>query len=671
MRSLIFGALLAGMSVMASAQTAEAQRLRVETMASDPAFRSAGISPDGRYVIGIRTDERGDTLIRLDWRTGQANVLQQVTRGEAQNQIDWVEWKTNTRLVMSISTTRRATMREARGAHIRSAEEVSVGVTRIVAINSDGSDLRAMFEGQTRNLAWGGASTALSDVLPADPDHVLIQAYGPNGRGLYRANVNTGRTERVDEGGWDGAGWSLDGAGNAVLRYEALRGGAGYRVYRRAPGASNWITFAEFRGGEQNQNPDFGAVAPGPAPGQVWVYARPEGHDRAGLYLFDAATGQYGEPHYEHAQADFTGNIWISRDKTRVFAACAVYQRRECRYFDEDVGRNIRAVNAFFERQADVTLVNMSEDGNIWLVYVQGPVTTPSYYIYDRAERAVLPVTATRPLTDDMLSPMEVVAYTGRDGAALWGYLTTPRSAPATGAPLVVYVHGGPESRDYYGFNQMVQFLASRGYLVFQPQFRGSGGFGMEMALAGRRQWGQRMQHDVTDGVLHLVESGRVDPRRICIVGGSYGGYAALAGATLTPDVYACAIGINGVYDLREMLRWEALEGGRRSWALDYWRNSIGDPSTDRAMLDAASPRQQAAAARAPVLVIAGDQDWTVPVEQSREMRDALQRAGRNFRYVEYPDVGHSWYGWEIDERIALFEEVERFLGQHLGAPAR
>ena len=668
MRSFILSALVWSAAVVVS--PAQAQRLPVETMASDPGFRSAELSPDGRYVVGIRTDGRGDTLVRLDWRTGQVAVLQQVTRGEVQNQIDWVGWKTNERLIMSISTTRRVTARNDVSAHIRSREVTDIGVTRLVAINVDGSNLRAMFEGQTRNLAWGGASTVLSDVLPHDPEYVLIEAYGASGRGLYRANVNTGRTERIDDGGWEGGPWATDGAGNAVLRTEYLRGGAGYRVHRRAPGG-NWTRFADFRGGEETNNPDFAPVSPGPGPGQVWIYARPEGRDTTGLYLFDAATGQYGEAHYENANADFTGDIWITRDNSQLLAACAVHQRRECRYIDEDVGRHIRAVNAFFERAADVTLVSMSDDSNIWLVYVQGPMTTPSYYIYDRAARAVLPVSETRPLTDEQLSPMEAISYTGRDGAPLWGYLTTPRNAPAQGAPLVVFVHGGPEARDYYGFNQEVQFFASRGYMVFQPQFRGSGGYGLLFAHAGRRQWGQRMQHDVTDGVQHLIQSGRVDPRRICIVGHSYGGYAALAGATLTPDLYACAIGVNGVYDLREMLRWELAEGGRRSASLDYWRSSIGDPNADRAMLDAASPRQQAAAARAPVLIIAADQDRTVPVEQSREMRDALQRAGRNFRYVEYPRVGHSWYGWEFDERIALFEEVERFLGQHLGASAR
>ncbi|HRO02687.1 MAG TPA: prolyl oligopeptidase family serine peptidase, partial [Terricaulis sp.] len=608
--------------------------------------------------------------IRLDWRSGEARVLQQVARGDAQNQIDWVAWKTNERLIMSISTTRQATMRNDRSAHIRSSERVAVGVTRLVAINADGSSLRPMCEGQSQNLAVGTASTVLADVLPNDPAHVLIEAYGPNGRGLYRANVNSGRTERVEDGGWDGLGWAQDRTGAAVLRYEALPGGAGYRVFRRGAGERNWTQLAEFRGGEDTNNPEFGAVAPGPA-GQVWVFARPPGQDRQGLYLLDAATGQYGAARYEHPQADFAGDVWLSRDQTEIGAACAVHQRRSCQYFNEDVGRHIRAVNAFFEQQADVTLVNMSDDGAVWLVHVQGPTTTPSYYIYDRQARAVLPVTATRAFQDEQLSPMEVVSYAGRDGAQLWGYLTTPPGAPAGGAPLVVYVHGGPEGRDYYGFDPMVQFFASRGYAVFQPQFRGSSGFGLASIMSGRRQWGQRMQDDVTDGVRHLIASGRAQAESICIVGGSYGGYAALAGATLTPDLYRCAIGFNGVYDLPDFLRWKALEEGRRSSSLDYWRNSIGDPNADRAMIEQVSPARQLSALRAPVLIIAGEFDWTVPVEQGRGMRDALQRAGANFRYVEYPRVGHTWGSWGMQERVGMLTEMERFLSEHLGGTRR
>lgn len=668
----ILGALALASCLAGAAQTSamaqgQPQRTPIEAYASDPMFSSAAISPDGRYVVGIRTTGDTDALIRLDWRTNQAVVIQQVQRGEVENQIDWVEWKGNDRLIMSVSTTRPATLRENRGAHIRSAEEVDIRVARIVAMNPDGSNLTPMFEGQTRNLAYGPATTALADTLHNDPDHVLLAALGANGFALFRANVRTGQTQRVEEGGWDGQGWGLDGVGNAVLRFEGLRGGEGYRVFRRAPGESRWTEFRTVRGGAEVAAPEFVYMRPGPGPGLVWVAARPDGANVAGLYLLNTATGEYGQPQYQHERADFLGDIWISRDNTRLMAACVRYQRRECQFFDQQVGRHIRAVDAFFDRAADVTLVDMSDDANTWLLYVQGPTTAPSYYIYNVAETAVLPVSATMAgIVEARMAPMTVVSYQGRDGTALWGYLTSPVGGPTTNAPLVVLPHGGPEARDTYGYNPIVQFLASRGYMVFQPQFRGSGGFGQAFADAGRRQWGQTMQHDVTDGVRHLIASGQVDANRICIVGISYGGYAALAGAALTPDLYRCAISINGVADLREMLRWEAIEGGRRSAALDYWRRSIGHRDEDRAMLDAASPLQQVNAIRIPILLVAGEQDWIVPVEQSREMRNALQRAGRPVRYLEVPQGGHSPYSWRIEQRVQFFREMESFLATHL-----
>lgn len=670
-KTILALALVAGVTSATHAQTRVQAMAPAELYVSDAILSSARLSPDGRYVVAVRSTATTDALVRFDWRTGATRVLQQVQRGEIDNQINWATWKSNNRLILGVSTTRRTALHDVRSAHIRSTEQIDVGITRIVAIDADGANLVPMFQGQARNLAYGAASTQLADDLPLDPDHVLVAAYGQAGYELFRANVTTGRTSRVDNSGWDGMGWGLDGAGNAVLRHVGLRNGAGYRIQRRAPGTDRWIDFADFRGGDQVSNPDFGYVAPGTGPGLVWVYARPQGHDTAGLYLFNTATGAYGDVQYEHAGADYTGDIWMTRENDRLLAACLRPQRRECRYFDDEIGRHIRAVDAFFGGGADVTLVDMSEDENIWLVYVQGPQNVPSYYIYDRAGRAVEPVSATRPITDDQLSPMSVVNYTGRDGAQLWGYLTTPRNGPTQYAPLVVLVHGGPEARDYYGFDREVQFLASRGYAVFQPQFRGSGGFGTAFANAGRREWGQRMQHDVTDGVRHLVASGAVDANRVCIVGHSYGGYAALAGASLTPDVYRCAIGINGVYDLRNMLRWEVQQNARLSATVDYWRNSIGNPSEDSAAIDAVSPRRQAGAIQIPVLLVAGEQDWTVPVEQSRDMRDALRSANVNNRYVEIPREGHSWTYWELENRVRLFTEVETFLNQHIGAQAR
>jgi dipeptidyl aminopeptidase/acylaminoacyl peptidase len=229
-----------------------------------------------------------------------------------------------------------------------------------------------------------------------------------------------------------------------------------------------------------------------------------------------------------------------------------------------------------------------------------------------------------------------------------------------------VLPHGGPESRDRFGFDPIVAFLAAQGYVVVQPNFRGSDGFGEAFADAGRGQWGKRMQDDVTDVVKYMVDAGKADPERICIVGASYGGYAALAGATLTPELYRCAVSISGVGDLNDLLRVEKSDNGSNSNAYHYWRESVGDPDKNRDALAAASPRKQAAKVTAPILLIHGDRDETVSISQSLAMRDALKAAGKSVKLVRFPDADHYWANWERADRLAMFQEVGAFLNQNL-----
>ena len=226
--------------------------------------------------------------------------------------------------------------------------------------------------------------------------------------------------------------------------------------------------------------------------------------------------------------------------------------------------------------------------------------------------------------------------------------------------------HGGPEARDSYGYDFFVQFLAWRGYAVFQPNFRGSEGSGRTFANAGRRQWGRRMQDDVTDGVMRLIESGTADRNRMCIVGASYGGYAALAGATLTPDLYKCAVSIAGVTDLLDLLAAERRNAGRGSTRYSYSMALIGDPERDRDELIAVSPARQASRVNIPILLIHGSEDSIVPFEQSETMRDALQEAGKQVELIRLEDEGHAWSNWSRENRQRLLEETDRFLARHL-----
>jgi dipeptidyl aminopeptidase/acylaminoacyl peptidase len=262
----------------------------------------------------------------------------------------------------------------------------------------------------------------------------------------------------------------------------------------------------------------------------------------------------------------------------------------------------------------------------------------------------------------EALAPTQVVQYAARDGRPLWAYVTArPGQGPR---PTVILPHGGPEARDYFGYDTFVQFLASRGYVVVQPNFRGSLGFGRAFADEGRGQWGLRMQDDVTDALQHLVRSGVADPSRVCIVGISYGGYAALAGATLTPDLYQCAVSIAGVSDLVESLRDD-----RSSRSYNYWLRSIGDPRANRDALNATSPAQLADRVTAPILLVHGVEDENVVFPQSELMQRALESAGKPTRLVRIEEADHPWIDWTPENIETLFTETEAFLAEHIGAP--
>ncbi|MEQ9315886.1 MAG: S9 family peptidase, partial [Henriciella sp.] len=270
-------------------------------------------------------------------------------------------------------------------------------------------------------------------------------------------------------------------------------------------------------------------------------------------------------------------------------------------------------------------------------------------------------------IPQDKIGYVEIIEYEARDGMVIPALLTWPAGVqPGEGKdlPLVVLPHGGPEAHDELSFDWMAQIPASRGMLVIQPQFRGSDGFGREFRDAGRGRWGKEMQDDVTDAAKFLIDQGYADPERVCIFGWSYGGYAALAGATFTPEMYKCVIAGAGVSDLPAMLFWEGRETGFDSPVVAYWNNVIGDRREDREKLKDISPVNFADRVQAPLLLIHGDDDDVVPIEQSEVMLKALQRAGKDVEMIELKDEDH-WMSTG-EGRMKTAAAVEAFLVEHL-----
>jgi dipeptidyl aminopeptidase/acylaminoacyl peptidase len=349
----------------------------------------------------------------------------------------------------------------------------------------------------------------------------------------------------------------------------------------------------------------------------------------------------------------------------RVAGVTYVDDKREYRFLDPKREALQRGVEqAFPGKSAGIVSSDMAADKLV--VATDGPAEPPIYYLLDRATHNMRPVAVPYPdLMGVPLGEMKSHDYVARDGLAIHAYLTLPPGKPATNLPLVVMPHGGPDARDHLGFDWWAQFLANRGYAVLQPNYRGSAGYGEAFTQAGLRQWGLKMQDDISDGVKQVIAEGIADPKRVCIVGASYGGYAALAGAALSPDLYACAVAVAGVSDLPLMLRTEHRMTGENSQASHFWATRIGSSDENWDQLVATSPARHAASIRAPVLLIHGEGDTTVRIDQSEAMADALKAAGKSVTFIRIPGEDH--YLNQTSTRVRVLSETEKFLEKYIG----
>jgi dienelactone hydrolase len=621
---------------------------------------SARISPSGKEVAFIRRTEDGQQLVVVDLSSNQARAIQTL-KPSHKMELDWVRWKGDDRLVIGATAELTQEGRAPTG-NLLKQEDFTFHISRVFAVDTNGGNAVQMFQGQISTLAGGLGSTQLVDELPTEPNHVLIKAQENSGIGAWRADVRTGQVQQVANGTWQTYAYASDGKGYPVLRLDSHPNRLG--IWRRPSGTEEWISAGEVRRATAIGTEEFAIVGAGPAANQVYLTARIGDEDRETLRIFDTSTGVYGPPLMPVAAAD-ASMPWIHPVTRQLIAGCEYAARLSCKTVDPGLQKYVNALGQFFDGGATVALANMTADATKWLLLVEDPAAGAAYYIFDRVNVQMDKLVEIYPgVASQKLSPTQVVAYDGRDGAKLWAYVT---AAPGGGPrSTVVLPHGGPASRDYYGFNRFAQFLAAQGYVVVQPNFRGSSGFGDAFEHAGMGEWGGLMQHDVTDALKHMIASGYTDPARVCIVGASYGGYAALAGVTMTPELYKCAVSISGVSDLTEILRSERSSSGSNSNVYYYWRDSIGKLESDAAALEAASPVKFARNVKAPVLLIHGDDDQTVPVRQSMIMNDALRAAGKTVKFVRMPKADHYWDNWERKDRLALYQEVAAFLKQNL-----
>jgi dipeptidyl aminopeptidase/acylaminoacyl peptidase len=623
----------------------------------------AAISPSGRYLAIVLRRPEDDLLLVMDLQTSEKKVIQRSTPGQAGKRLEMhistVYWKSDERLLF------RVTVYPQEDTFLSAASsQVSKLGDRLFAVNRDGSKLVAML-GDNRNAALEGAFDlgAIMSFLPKDPNHILMVLDGFNGRSLFKVDLETGRGEQMERPSELVVGWWLDVDGNPVVR-TTVSGGT-VRLFRK-DAEGKWRKFYSMRLREMKEQAEYESVGPSDQPGKYYVLARPPGKDRVGLYLYDLEKEQFGEALVENPMYDLS-SAQVSRDGKQVIRHCYRAHVRICSFADAKIDAHMKGIRKYFEESANVYTFDSSEDGKSILLYVEGPRDPPAYYIYLTEKKGIDTIGAVRKALLTTARPRAtVITYKARDGRDLTGYLTAPASADEkTKMPLVLMPHGGPEMRDTMTFDPWVQYLVARGYAVFQPNFRGSEGFGKSFAESGYGEWGRKMQDDLTDGVKVLVDQGVADPARVCIVGASYGGYAALAGAALTPDLYKCAVSIAGISDLEDFIGWRKRNWGSDSDGYTYWLKAIGDPDKDEKRLREVSPLAQAASIKIPVLLIHGSDDFIVPIAQSKAMKKALEKTGRKTELITLDKEGHSY--WSAKNEMLAMTAVDNFLWQNLG----
>ncbi|PZQ60902.1 MAG: hypothetical protein DI570_13530 [Phenylobacterium zucineum] len=309
-----------------------------------------------------------------------------------------------------------------------------------------------------------------------------------------------------------------------------------------------------------------------------------------------------------------------------------------------------------------LSLESWSQDRRKIVVLADSPVEGPAYALVDMATRKADWLGGRyQKLVAEDIAPVRPVRFKAKDGLDLTGYLTTPYGSAGKNLPLIVFPHGGPAARDEPGFDWWAQAMASRGYAVLQVNYRGSDGFGWPFLEAGFGEWGRKMQTDLSDGVRHLAAQGVIDPKRVCIVGASYGGYAALAGAAIDTGVYRCAVAVSGLSDLKRFVTWSRTQDGVS--AVRWWTRFMGAEAARDPALTEISPAAQVARVDIPVLLIHGRDDTVVPLEQSQIMADALAKAGKPHELIVQAGEDH-WLS-RGETRLQTLTATMAFVEKH------
>ncbi|MCF8380003.1 MAG: S9 family peptidase [Bacteroidales bacterium] len=522
---------------------------------------------------------------------------------------------------------------------------------KLFGVDIDGSNLVGLTD-------FDKVNTNIIDDLPEIEDYVIVGLNKRNAQVFdpYRLNINTGELSMLAENPGNIVGWLTDHNGKLRMATAIVDGVNTSILYRETEeDMFNTILTTSFK---ETMSPFFFTFD------NKNVYASSNlGRDKAAIVVFDPNTGEEVEVLYENPDFDVDMLFYSKKRKVLTTARYASW-KLERHFFDTEFEEMIHFLESkLVDTEIGIVSTNKAEDKAI--VIATDDKSMGTYYLYDKQTGSIDKIADIAPWLDkNEMASMVPIKYESRDSLTINGYLTLPKGYTMKNArdlPVVVNPHGGPWYRDTWGFNPEVQFLANKGYAVFQMNFRGSTGYGKEFWEASFKQWGKNMQNDITDGVNWLIDKGIADEERIAIYGGSYGGYATLAGVTFTPDLYAAAIDYVGVSNLFTFMNtippyWKPL--------LDMLYEMVGDPVKDSILLREASPVFHVDKITTPLFVAQGANDPRVNIEESNQMVEALKKRGIVVDYMVKDNEGHGFYNEE--NRFDFYNAMEKFLDEHL-----
>lgn len=630
-----------------ASETAEEPKIRpsARDLGRVPTFSQLSLSPSGAWFatfVNIR-GQRTLLIENLDDKT-----IKPFPVTSDQWRLNWYRWLSDQRVLLSVSIP-------------DSFDGTPVTVTRLVLMDPIKRTAKIMFERDTTRRNFQIQDRVVS-LLPNDPEAILV-AFNPDNPAkpqVRRARLNRLRLskKKVQTHIAGIRGWYADLNGD-------VRVGYGFTADQRQP-----ILKMKDAEGEWHDFPKRAANAgfeilelPANNPKIAYVSSDHE-HPLGALYEFNIVENSFGAK-LAFDERSAIASIELNDAGDAISTVNFESELVPTLYLDPWLKRFNKHLATLLPDTTN-RLISVSEDRERAIIRSFASDNPPHYYLYEAERKSITYLNSQYPqLVKRALAPTELTSYKARDGLEIPAYVTLPTghdSRSAKNLPFVVLPHGGPHARDFLRFDWLAQLIASQGYGVLQMNFRGSTGYGAEFFKAGAKQWGQSMQDDVTDGTRWLIDQGLADPKRICIAGGSYGGYAALMGLVKEPKLYQCGLSLNGVTDLVALLsNSNRYIGGRFSTRF------IGNLWRDRASLKQNSPARQAGKIEAPVLLVQGEVDRVVDRKQAVRMQKALKKAGKTFEYIELPDGDH--FLSRESNRLEFTRAAVAFLAEHLGEP--